>query len=95
MTKEEKQEREVSLASLAIVGLRFLTPFVLSILAWNASQIVESNSNLISEMQAMQISLAEVKIQMVGKTENYDKALYDHEIRIRQLEVSIATNKGR
>ncbi len=78
----EQSKEDPVITQIAITAVRFLTPVLLSVLAFIALQANHTLENVVLEMQKMQITLA---------TEGAEKGemkriLIDHETRLRLLE---------
>lgn len=83
---ESKKQTEASIAALAIAGLRFLTPLLVSVLVYIAMQANMTLGKLVETVKDIQITMA--KEQAVNEFERNSaaKMIQDHEGRIRKLE---------
>ncbi len=82
----EKKDQELTVASIAISGVRLLTPILISILVFIGSQANATLVKLVDTVQQIQISMARESAQNAASQLETTRALADHEERIRRLE---------
>ena len=77
-----KKENELTVAAVAISGVRFLTPLLIGVLVWIATQASGTLDSLVEEVRQIQISMAAKQAQDTEVV----RQISDHETRIRILE---------
>jgi hypothetical protein len=78
----DRKEQELSIAALAIAGVRFLTPTLIGVLVWISMQALQTLDELVNQVNDIKIVMAAKDARDVEVT----RVLSDHEIRIRELE---------
>jgi hypothetical protein len=78
----DKKQAEVSVATIAIAAIRFLTPTLIAILVWISTQALDTLDELVSQVNDIKIVMAAKDARDAEVT----RTLSDHEVRIRQLE---------
>jgi hypothetical protein len=90
---ESKKQSEISVAAMAIAGIRFLTPLLVSVLVYIASQANLTLDKLVDTVQQIQITMAKEQAVNQAEREAAAKLLGDHENRIRRIEEKLNKEK--
>jgi hypothetical protein len=83
---ETKKQSEVSIAAMAIAGVRFLTPLLVALLVYIASQANLTLDRLVETVQQIQITMAKEQAVNQAERDNTNRILVDHEHRLRKIE---------
>ncbi len=83
---ESKKQTEATVAAMAIAGLRFLTPLLVSVLVYIAMQANLTLDKLVETVKDIQITMAKEQAVNEFERNSATKAIQDHEVRIRKLE---------
>lgn len=90
---DTKKQSEISVAAMAIAGIRFLTPLLISILVYIASQANVTLDKLVETVQQIQITMAKEQAVNQSERDSANKLLSDHENRIRRIEERLNKEK--